>query len=114
MVEDGGGRGPIDLMDDREQQLPHHELAGSKPRQARGAASRGESVRHLCDVGVASPRDRVKHPIRRGHAGKVGPLGPAESPFFPAPRRFLGELGLELEEPPPGDHRTQEQHGEHL
>jgi hypothetical protein len=114
MVEDGGGRRPIDLLDDREEELPHHELTGSEPRQAGGAPRGGEGLRHLRDLGVASPRSRLRHPERRGHARKVWARGLGESPFSPAPRRFLGELGLELEQPPPGDHRTQEQHGEHL
>jgi len=36
-----GPFGTIDLVDHAEQELSHDELAGSKPRQAGGASSRG-------------------------------------------------------------------------
>src|SRR2546422_653351 len=70
MVEDGGGSRPIDLLDDREQQLPHHELAGPKPSQTGGAARGGEGMRHLHDLGVASPRGRIQHPVCGGHVAE--------------------------------------------
>ena len=114
MVEDGGGSRPIDLLDDGKQQLSNHELAGPKPGQTGGAPRSGEGAGHLRELGFASPRGRIQHPVCGGHDQKVRARGAGESPFFPAPRRFLGELGFEPEQPPPRHHRTQEQHGQHL
>src|SRR3989449_2157096 len=67
MVEDGGGSRPIDLLDDREQQLPHHELAGPQPSQTGGAARGGEGAGYLRDLGFASPHGRIQHPVCGGH-----------------------------------------------
>ena len=70
MVEDGGGSRPIDLLDDGKQQLSNHELAGPKPSQTGGAARGGEGMRHLHDLGVASPRGRIQHPVCGGHVAE--------------------------------------------
>src|SRR2546430_17517516 len=58
----------MDLLDNAEKQLSPHELAGPEARQPCGAASGGEGTGHLRDLGFASPRGRVGHPVCRRHA----------------------------------------------
>ena len=114
MVEDGGRSRPIDLLDDGKQQLPHHELAGPQPSQTGGAARGREGAGYLRDLGFASPHGRIQHPVCGGHDAESRRAWGRRVTLFSRSGRFLGELRFEPEQPPPGHHRTQEQHGQHL
>src|SRR5437899_8047711 len=85
------------------------------PSPARRAAQRAAARACATSTISASRRRAAASSIRYvgDTSQKVGARGASESPFSPAPGRFLGELGFEPEQAPPHHHRPQEQHGQY-
>src|SRR2546425_12472157 len=88
--ETSHGRGrPVDLLDDREQQLPHHEVARLHPGELGGAARAAQGVVDLRQGRVPVAAGRCRPPVSGGPRREPteGTRPPGDR-FFPTPYGF--------------------------